>query len=323
MGIKKSLLIWHAYRANKGTQYRTFSIPKKKGGTRPIEAPHPSLKKIQRRLLEILTEVYEPRTCVTGFVRDGSIRKNAERHVGKRWVLNVDLEDFFPTIHFGRVRGMFMHEPFNLPDGVATLLAQICCYDQRLPQGAPTSPIISNMLCSKLDTELTRLARRNKAAYTRYADDLTFSTRSIEFPSALADVTHPDRGGDTHVGHELRRLITKNGFKINGSKFRLQRFNKRQQVTGLTVNKKLNVNRNFLREVRAMFYAWETFGLKAAQDHFEKYYHRPAYPLPKNVPKPKFEKVLEGKLAFIKMVRGESDALFLHYRNRYNANLGR
>src|SRR5207253_3206344 len=153
--------------------FRSFEVRKRAGGARTIAAPRGALRLLQVKLLNILSEVFDPRESVHGFVRDRSIVTNADRHKGRPVLLNVDLQDFFPSINFGRVRGVFMAKPYSLPPNVATVLAQLCCLANQLPQGAPTSPIIANMVCARLDGQLQRLAKATDATYTRYADDIT------------------------------------------------------------------------------------------------------------------------------------------------------
>ena len=119
-------------------KYRSFSIKKRSGGERVISAPSTALITIQHRLHEILCAVYVPRAPTHGFVQERSIVTNAQAHSGRRWVFNLDLANFFPSIHFGRVRGVFMAAPYNLPRRVANFIAHICCLQRRLPQGAPT-----------------------------------------------------------------------------------------------------------------------------------------------------------------------------------------
>jgi RNA-directed DNA polymerase len=167
-------------------RYTTSLIPKKRGGYRNIAAPKEDLKSLQRRFTKILYSFYLPRQSVHGFIQDHSILTNAEPHVHKRYIFNVDLENFFPSINFGRVRGLFMSAPFNIPEKGATILAQLCCHRNALPQVAPTSPIISNIICSRLDRQLMKLAQSYHCFYTRYADDMTFSKTSTSFPQRLA-----------------------------------------------------------------------------------------------------------------------------------------
>src|SRR5207302_1692057 len=141
-----------------------------------ISAPTSSIKIIQKRLNQVLQAVYKPKAPVHGFARDRGIVSNADRHINKKVILNIDLEDFFPTIHFGRVKGVLKAPPYSLPNEVAQTLGNICCYKRALPQGAPTSPVVSNMVCVSLDSGLRHLAEEHACTYTRYADDITFST---------------------------------------------------------------------------------------------------------------------------------------------------
>lgn len=296
-------------------KYSRFTIPKKHGGTRIIQEPIPNLKIIQHKLLQILQMVHEVKPSVHGFTLGRSIVTNAKPHVGCRYVLNVDLKNFFPSIHFGRVRGMFMAYPYYFPPEVATVLAQICSLPTNLPQGAPTSPVISNMLCAKMDSQLQRLAKKHHCYYTRYADDLTFSTTRSKFPAALAVIISDENDRHVRVGDELSSIIDENGFKINQQKVRLQTRNKRQEVTGLTTNKFVNVNRKFIRQIRAMLHAWERYGYKAAA---EEYHQKYCYKQPDKSYKtlPPFRQVIKGKIEFVGMVRGRENEIYIKFNNR-------
>lgn len=143
----------------KKDNYTTFSIPKKNGGVRTITSPKDELKYIQRQLLAFLEKNYSFLECQHGFIKERSCVTNANKHVGKRFVLNGDIENFFDNIHFGRVRGLFRSKPFNYSDELATTIAKIVCYNKCLPQGAPTSPFISNMICFMMDKELDFIAK--------------------------------------------------------------------------------------------------------------------------------------------------------------------
>ncbi len=138
-------------------RYHTFSIPKKSGGKRIICAPSSGIRHYQRNLADLLSYLYEKKTCVHGFVTQRSIKTNAEVHCNKKWIVNIDLHNFFPTIHFGRVRGIFTTSPFNFNEETATTLAQICCHEGCLPQGAPSSPIISNFICRTLNNRVKHI----------------------------------------------------------------------------------------------------------------------------------------------------------------------
>ena len=239
---------------------------------------------------------------------------NARVHAGAKFVLNADLKDFFPTINFGRVRGLFMAKPYNLNATVATLLAQIAC-DGSLPQGAPTSPAISNMICAKMDSQLQPLAQRFNCRYTRYADDLTFSTSTKRFPRPLARFVDTPTGGQLEIGSELEKVIKDNGFTANPDKIRLQTRNTRQEVTGLTINQFPNVSRRYVNQLRAMLHAWERFGLDGAEREFHAKWDR-KHRHPK-LPKPSFVRVVRGKLAFLRMVRGKGDRVYIKFLRQY------
>lgn len=305
--VPYSILAYHLYCSTPSLQYRTFTIKKKSGGIREISAPTTSIKILQKKLASVLQIVYARKPCVYGFVPHRNIVDNAIAHRRKRWVLNVDLENFFPSINFGRVQGLFMGRPYERNRDVATALAKLCCFEKRLPQGAPTSPIISNMICARLDGELIRLAAGLRCTYTRYADDLTFSTTRNEFPEALAKLEISDEKPKLSLGKGLTAVISSNGFSSNPSKQRLQGSWGRQEVTGLIVNKFPNVKRRYIRQVRAMLHAWKTFGIANAEKEFREKYMR-ARSEARGLPS--FKQVIKGKVAFIGMVRGKDDFIY-------------
>lgn len=305
-------LKYHLYILDYSLRYFSFPVPKKSGGERRILAPSPSLKIIQSKLLQVLETVYKPKKTVHGFVKDFSIVTNAERHAGQRNVLNIDLLDFFGTIHFGRVRGLFMAPPYELSGKVSTVLAQICCYDNQLPQGAPTSPIVSNMICVKMDAQLRQLAIKNRCFYTRYADDLTFSTSIRNFPGGLATIVP---SGEVELGDDLLEVINSNDFQVNSSKIRLQTQYRRQEVTGLTVNEFPNVKREFILQVRAMLHDWNINGYESAA---KKHYHiHGSKQIPPFKEPPSYKNIVKGKIDFIGMVRGKEDPVYRKYLYEY------
>ncbi|MDT2600281.1 retron Ec67 family RNA-directed DNA polymerase/endonuclease [Enterococcus hulanensis] len=230
--------------------YSSFEIPKKDGSLRKIDAPMKDLRDIQKKLANLLTvdkrinqEEKGIRLNIShGFERDKSIITNAKIHRNKRFVFNIDLENFFQSFHFGRVKGFFeKNQDYKLPSEIATVIAQLTCYNRTLPQGAPTSPIITNLICNILDMRLLKIAKRYKLDYSRYADDLTFSTNDKNFLDLKS--TFYD---------ELNEEIKKAGFRINEQKNRLQFKDSRQTVTGLIVNKNVNVDRRYYKDTRAM-----------------------------------------------------------------------
>lgn len=309
-GVGYGQLIYILYRAPEKQRYIPFEIPKRTGGMRQILAPVGLIRDMQEKLAPLLAERYDAHPAAHGFIKQKSILTNARMHVGQRLVLNIDLEDFFPTINFGRVRGLFMAPPFGMGPAAASVFAQICTYRNGLPQGAPTSPPLSNFIAATLDRRLQRLAKESGVRYSRYADDITFSTNHNAFSPNIALFTRGEKGDTVAPGEPLERAVNAAGFTINHKKVRLQRRHQRQGVTGLTVNEKPNVPRKAVRHLRAMLHAWEKFGLAAAaQDHFIK--HRGLVHLPRD-PERAFRQVVYGELSFIKMVRGAEDPLFLN-----------
>lgn len=260
LGYKTSALSYILYHTAENKKYKEFEIPKASGGARKIKAPIPKLKLLQRRLakelyayLDEIENKAKPFKVVShGFVKNQTIITNAQVHKRRRYVLNLDLEEFFPTINFGRVRGVFIKDKrFEFDPNIATRIAQIACHDHMLPQGSPCSPIISNIVGRLLDVRLVRLAREHKCTYSRYADDITFSTNQREFPTHLA-YADPAGSGGWLLGHVLTKEIQGTGFQINTRKTRMQFRNSRQLVTGLLANEKPNVRPEYYRTVRAM-----------------------------------------------------------------------
>jgi hypothetical protein len=268
--IKVSFLTNVLYRIRPENQYKKFIIKKKSGGDREISAPNDKLKDIQKRLSNLLYECQNEickknnisQKLSHGFEKNRTIITNAERHRNKTNILNIDLEDFFNTFNFGRVRGYFIaNQYFKLHPSIATIIAQIACFNEKLPQGSPCSPVITNLICNILDIRLSKLAATFGCSYSRYADDITFSTNKKKFPETI--VTDEN---SNELGFLLINEIVRAGFKINQNKTRVLRNTSRQQVTGLTVNKKINVNKDYIKTTRAMAHALYKDGEFTLQD---------------------------------------------------------
>lgn len=258
LGFTPKGLSYVVHQVPDAKKYLVFDIPKKTGGTRTIKAPVDQLSLLQSRLAELLAECVEelikdnPRywTASHGFRKNRTIVSNANVHRKKRYVFNIDLADFFGTINFGRVRGYFIKDnSFGLDPAVATVIAQIACHENALPQGSPCSPVISNLVANILDARLLRLAKASGCTFTRYADDLTFSTNKTIFPSEIANEL---AGAKWEVGEQLQNLIERSGYKLNTAKTRMSLRKSRQTVTGLVVNEKPNISQDYYRFVRAM-----------------------------------------------------------------------
>lgn len=259
LDFQTKTLSYIAWGTPSAAKYSTFDIPKRSGGKRTIHAPSPQLKLAQGKLStllqacekEIEEELGVKHPVAHGFKQGRSILTNADVHRRQRYVLNFDLTDFFGTINFGRVRGFLLeNRNFKLHRDVATIIAQIACHEDRLPQGAPTSPVISNLIGNILDIRLSKLARAHGCAYSRYADDITMSTSQPQFPHAIARqlLATPN----WVVSKEVEEAVKACGFKINHAKTRLLHRRSRQDVTGIVVNRHVNVNTDYRRAVRAM-----------------------------------------------------------------------
>lgn len=296
-------LNYNAYSSNNQRRYVTFQIPKKKPGEfRTIDAPNPTLKTIQQCLNHVFQLLYTPNNAAVGFAKGRSVVSGARVHLNQRYVYNIDLKDFFPSITSGRLFKRLQSKPFGLNAEMASLVTDLCCDKQVLPQGAPTSPTITNFICERLDRKLLKLATAYNLRYTRYADDITFSGMQNVFA---------DNG---RFCQSLRHIIEdEEHFKINEDKTRLSHRGERQEVTGLIVNDKPNVSRKYVRQLRTMLHNWELLGKDEAQSEFIKYY-QPT----KNVNgQHHIENIISGKLDYLKMVKGANDSTYRKLNERF------
>lgn len=261
MGLSVAELRWLAYHREAATMlhYRRFTIPKRDGGERAIWAPLPKLKAAQRWILRNIVERLIVHGAAHGFLPGRSILSNARLHTGSRLLLKMDIQNFFPTVTLPRVKGIFRKAGYR--EQIATLLALICTESPReiveyngktyfialgpraLPQGAPTSPGLTNTLCLRMDRRLSGLAKKYGWRYTRYADDLTFSLTA----------GHEDA---PHLGTLMglvKRTVAEEGFQIHPEKTRVSRIGSQQKVTGLVVNGEGSprVSRMVKRQIRA------------------------------------------------------------------------
>lgn len=267
INVELRAITYVLYKKGIEKSYTSFEIPKKAGGTRVIDSPNKQLKRIQRRLGKKIYDIHKnyidqnriASNISHGFEMGKGIITNARIHKNKKYLLNIDIANFFSSVNFGRVQGYFYKsQEFLFPKEVSTIISQLVCYDKKLPQGAPTSPIISNLIFNIVDLRILSLAKKYKLSYTRYADDMSFSTNNRAFQTDYINFIQ-----------ELRNLLENSGFEINENKTRLEYYSSRQEVTGLTVNKKINVSRKFIKQTRAMvdqlfktnsFYINDTFG---------------------------------------------------------------
>lgn len=340
---------------------RMFFIRKKSGGKRMITAPRMfAYKELLHYTYELLKAMYVPSDYAMGFVEGRSIVDNAKPHVGKNYVFNTDLEDFFPSISAGRVCQKLQQPPFCFTPEVAHILTGLCCIRERrrtaeedaafqeaapfheelsshedasekasvserveeekgrkkvacfLPQGAPTSPILANIVCEELDRKLAGLAQRFHLTYSRYADDITFSSMHYVYAK------------QGEFMQELRRIINDFGFGINEKKTRLQKRGGLQEVTGLRVTDRVNVSQAYIRDLRNILYIWQRYGMLVAMQKFvDKHPYTSDSKGCRWWHELKMERVLEGKLLYLKMVRGEDDSVYKRLREQMDKLLAR
>ena len=262
--------------------YREFEIPKRSGGVRKITAPTGKLKDIQKCLTVILAPYYQEPDCAHGFTSGRSVATNAQSHIGRNYILNIDLKDFFPTITSTRVMRSLDEMGFN--EEISDIIARICTipiwddhkqmWRNSLPQGSPASPLLSNIVCQSLDESMSNLAKRYGLTYTRYADDMTFSSN------------HSVYAQDGKFLEEVRSIVTSHGFQINDKKTRLQKKGSRQEVTGVIINDKINTYREYRKNLRAAVFHAETNGCT-----------------------PKEYNNIMGRISYLSMVRGQDDSM--------------
>ncbi|MCW5713455.1 MAG: trypsin-like peptidase domain-containing protein [Bauldia sp.] len=287
--------------------YSQFEIAKGSGKVRLITAPDRRLKIIQQKLRPVLEQLYRVRDPVHGFVLQRSVKTNAESHGGRRFVVNLDLKDFFPTITEKRIVGLL--QSLGVDSRVSEIMARLCCHASQLPQGAPTSPVLSNMICYRLDTDLLLNAKESRCIYTRYADDITFS--SYQPPTPLFEVAVPTAGrfSPDMLAPALRAAITSNGFVVHPDKAHYADRNSRRMVTGVKINDGLNVDRLYVRRVRAMLHSVEKLGLSGAQARYSS-----------DGGKGDLAAHLRGKIAYIAHLKGHADPVVRSLARRYNTN---
>lgn len=296
LGISMQQLNWLAY-ARTG-RYTKLEIAKASGKTRVIHAPASKLKTVQRWIAERILLKSRPHKYATAFFPGSSLSANASPHVSRQIVVRMDLKDFFPSIPFKQVRRVFAS--FGYTHQVSHLLANLCCHEGRLVQGAPSSPALSNLVAKRMDLRITGIKRslmakkpddgRLKFYYSRYADDLIFSSDHEEVLGILPFI---------------RQIVREEGFEVNEGKTRIMRSGRQQQVTGLVVNQRINVPAHQYRLVRTVLHDIHSRGIEAAMERWqatqgqnmESAFH--------------FRQVLLGKIAFIRSVNPDKASKLL------------
>ncbi|SHO48702.1 reverse transcriptase family protein [Anaerocolumna xylanovorans] len=271
---------------NRNEMYRKFMIPKKSGGYRKIEAPSEELKLRQLWIKENIIDKFKISDSAQGFRKNHSIYGNALPHVGKELVINIDIKDFFPSITYQKVFKFFRYIGYT--NQVSHLLTKMCTnVDNVLPQGSPASPSLSNIVLLKMDKRLSKLAGAVECDYTRYADDITFSGKKVI--KSLVPI--------------ICKIIEEEGYDVNKGKLRLQYSNQRQEVTGLTVNKKVSLSKRTIKEIENAIYYCKKYGV---QEHMTRI----------KCDKSFYKEHLYGIAYFIKMIDKEKGKKYLEELNR-------
>lgn len=229
--------------------YRHYQIPKKSGGFREISEPLPSLKEIQRWILDNILTKTSVSIYAKAYIKKKSIKENARFHKRQKIVLSLDIEHFFDNIKSDKIFDVFKNLGYE--DDVVVMLTNLCCLREKLPQGSPTSPVLSNIILTDFDNRVGNFTNKNKIRYTRYADDMTFS-------------------GDFNPGQVIsfvRNSLFPLGFKLNQSKTRTRGPGQRQEVTGIVVNEKTQLPREKRKKIRQEVYYIKKYGLESHMNY--------------------------------------------------------
>lgn len=237
--------------------YREFTVPKKSGGRRIINEPLPDLKTVQSWILHNILVKYRCSKYAKAYLPKKSIRDNARFHCRQKYIVNLDIVDFFPSTKKRTVYKTLAHRGYT--KGITLLLTNLCTLRGALPQGAPTSPYLSNLCFLDLDEQISDYCKKNSWMYTRYADDMSFSG-----------------SGNIHsLIKTVSCLVYQQGYKLNSKKTRVSGRGARQQVTGVVVNEKMQVTRSVRRRIRQEMHYITTYGLNSHLEHQQitnKYY---------------------------------------------------
>lgn len=291
LGISMRQLRWLAHA--KTGRYQTFEISKSNGKVREIHAPCSKLKTVQGWIAKKILSKENPHRYATAYTPGSKLADNANPHVSRNVVVRMDLKDFFPSITYKQVRKVFSR--FGYSYSVAGILANICCHDGKLVQGAPSSPALSNLVAKNLDNRIEgikrSLAERDKKIfYSRYADDLIFSFDDQDTLGVLPFI---------------RQIIRDEGFTLNEDKLKIMRSGGQQKVTGVVVNDRLNVPSQEYRKLRAVLHNIRSHGMIAEMERWQE-------ASGKKVRSPShFQQILRGKIAFIQSVNLERGKILL------------
>jgi retron-type reverse transcriptase len=246
--------------------YRSYPIKKSSKKLRWIDAPQGLLKKCQKNILERILYQFRAHESAVGFVKHMNVKNGAERHLGNKVVLCVDVHNFFSSLSLFQVYAAFgyilkkltiLQTTFSYTKDDIELLVKLTTYKSKVPQGAPTSPALANIICRQLDRELQAIAVKNNLIYTRYADDISFSHRNQQFKI-------------TKILNSIKKILNYYGLKLNSAKTRVLRPHKRMCITGVVINDKLSVPKYVWRNIRAQLHNLNKNNETLSSDEYQK-----------------------------------------------------
>lgn len=234
--------------------YRTFYIPKKNGGRRCLKEPYPSLKEIQNWLKEYILKKCDISRFAKAYAPKRNVYENVRFHKKHAVVIKFDVEDFFGSINKWQVTSLFKKMGYN--ENLAEILANLCCLDNHLPQGAPTSPYLSNIFAKQIDDRLSKYLLKRKLYYTRYSDDITIS----------GNITNEQI---SQIMSFCNYLLSSYGLKLNQEKTKILRQHQKQYVTGVVVNDKISIDKKIKKKIRQHMFYIKKYGLESHMTHLQ------------------------------------------------------
>ena len=260
-----------------------------------------------------MSEIYEPHVIksVHGYQKGKSPITNARAHINKAAIIKIDLANFFPGISGGMIHSALTSHPYHMQPRAATLITALCTYRGILPQGSPASPIISNIVARSLDIKLINFAKKHRCTFTRYADDITISFTNHHHASR--SIFYEEE--NLRLSDELKDIFTSKNFVINEDKLRFRKYYNRQMVNGIIINnKKLNLSRQYVNEIKLLIHIYARYGKAAAERSFSKKHKRNRYSADG-----KFDilKTIRGKLEYLKYIKGYDDSVFLALARKF------
>lgn len=270
--------------------------PHAEAKTRSVWSPCPELRVVQRGLQQLISARFQSHPIAHAYTKGRGIVTNAEQHVRKEWLLHTDIVNFFGAITERLVHKALRKLLSDFSGDDIAVLTHLSCHEGSLPQGSPSSPILSNLVCYPFDESLQELASSLELSPSRYSDDMCFSSRNAFVPDELATVRGRGAYQQIELGAQLRGLFDRCGFKVNGKKLRFQDRSDRQMVTGLVVNDRVTVPREYYQRVRDILHVWSRYGIHAAVCNYQPWW-----------PVERFVGSLRGLIAYIGQVAGPSD----------------